>query len=309
MSEQTLDGALTDYLAVRRSLGFKLTRDGLLLRQFVAFCEQTGANRITSEVALVWVTSPAKASPSWLNMRLSMVRGFACWLQASDPSTEVPPRGWLPPVRRTTPYLYSEADIVALMAAAQRARWPLSAATYETLVGLLAVTGLRIGEAIRLDRADVSLADGLLTIRESKFGKTRQVPIHPSTVENLRSYLRRRSTLSPAPSEPALFVHPAGNRINYEAVQGMFRSLVQRIGLTPRSERCRPTIHGLRHTFAVNTLVGWYRDGVDVQARLPVLSTWLGHADPKWTYWYLSATPELLTLAAQRLEDSLGRLP
>ena len=309
MSEQTLDGALTDYLAVRRSLGFKLTRDGLLLRQFVAFCEQTGANRITSEVALVWVTSPAKASPSWLNMRLSMVRGFACWLQASHPSTEVPPRGWLPPVRRTTPYLYSEADIVALMAAAQRARWPLSAATYETLVGLLAVTGLRIGEAIRLDRADVSLADGLLTIRESKFGKTRQVPIHPSTVENLRSYLRRRSTLSPAPSEPALFVHPAGNRINYEAVQGMFRSLVQRNGLTPRSERCRPTIHGLRHTFAVNTLVGWYRDGVDVQARLPVLSTWLGHADPKWTYWYLSATPELLTLAAQRLEDSLGRLP
>ena len=309
MSEQTLDGALTDYLAVRRSLGFKLTRDGLLLRQFVAFCEQTGANRITSEVALAWVTSPAKASPSWLNMRLSMVRGFACWLQASHPSTEVPPRGWLPPVRRTTPYLYSEADIVALMAAAQRARWPLSAATYETLVGLLAVTGLRIGEAIRLDRADVSLVDGLLTIRESKFGKTRQVPIHPSTVENLRSYLRRRSTLSPAPSEPALFVHPAGNRINYEAVQGMFRSLVQRNGLTPRSERCRPTIHGLRHTFAVNTLVGWYRDGVDIQARLPVLSTWLGHADPKWTYWYLSATPELLTLAAQRLEDSLGRLP
>jgi integrase len=309
MSEQTLDGALTDYLAVRRSLGFKLTRDGLLLRQFVAFCEQTGANRITSEVALAWVTSPAKASPSWLNMRLSMVRGFACWLQASHPSTEVPPRGWLPPVRRTTPYLYSEADIVALMAAAQRARWPLSAATYETLVGLLAVTGLRIGEAIRLDRADVSLVDGLLTIRESKFGKTRQVPIHPSTVENLRSYLRRRSTLSPAPSEPALFVHPAGNRINYEAVQGMFRSLVQRIGLTPRSERRRPTIHGLRHTFAVNTLVGWYRDGVDIQARLPVLSTWLGHADPKWTYWYLSATPELLTLAAQRLEDSLGRLP
>ena len=309
MSEQTLDGALTDYLAVRRSLGFKLTRDGLLLRQFVAFCEQTGANRITSEVALAWVTSPAKASPSWLNMRLSMVRGFACWLQASHPSTEVPPRGWLPPVRRTTPYLYSEADIVALMAAAQRARWPLSAATYETLVGLLAVTGLRIGEAIRLDRADVSLVDGLLTIRESKFGKTRQVPIHPSTVENLRSYLRRRSTLSPAPSEPALFVHPAGNRINYEAVQGMFRSLVQRNGLTPRSERRRPTIHGLRHTFAVNTLVGWYRDGVDIQARLPVLSTWLGHADPKWTYWYLSATPELLTLAAQRLEDSLGRLP
>jgi len=309
MSEHTLKRALIDYLAVRRSLGFKLTRDGLLLSQFVTFCEETGADRITSEVALAWVTAPAKASPSWLNMRLSMVRGFARWLQASDPSTEVPSRGWLPPVRRTTPYLYSQADVVALMAAAGGARWPLSAATYETLIGLLAVTGLRIGEAIRLDRAHVSLADGLLTIRESKFGKSRQVPIHPSTCETMRSYLRCRSALSPTPGEPALFVHPAGNRINYVAVQQMFRRLVRRAGLTPRSERCRPTIHGLRHTFAVNTLLRWYRDGDDVQAKLPLLSTWLGHADPKWTYWYLSGTPELLTLAAQRLEDSLGRLP
>jgi integrase len=309
MSEHTLERALTDYLAVRRSLGFKLTRDGLLLSQFVAFCEQTGADRITSEVALAWVTTPAKASPSWLNMRLSMVRGFARWLQASDPSTEVPPREWLPPVRRTNPYLYSETDIGALMAAAEGARWPLSAATYNTLIGLLAVTGLRIGEAIRLDRADVSLADGLLTIRDSKFGKSRQLPVHPSTVEKLRSYLRCRSALSPTPGEPSLFVHPAGNRINYVAVQQMFRRLAQRAGLTSRSEHCRPTIHGLRHTFAVNTLVRWYRDGDDVQAKLSLLSTWLGHADPKWTYWYLSGTPELLTLAAQRLEDSSGRLP
>ncbi len=300
MSEHTLERELTNYLAVRRSLGFKLTRDGLLLSQFVAFCQQSGADRITSEVAMAWVTTPAQASPSWLNMRLSMVRGFARWLQASDPSTEVPPRGWIPPVRRTNPYLYSEAEIVALMAAAERARWPLSAATYETLVGLLAVTGLRIGEAIRLDRADVSLADGLLTIRDSKFGKSRQVPIHPSTVEKLRSYLRRRSALSPSPGEPSLFVHPAGNRINYEAVQRMFRSLVQRVGLAPRSERCRPTIHGLRHTFAVNTLVSWYRDGVDVQARLPVLSTWLGHADPKWTYWYYSDSRVIPIPASRR---------
>jgi integrase len=168
-------------------------------------------------------------------------------LQASDPSTEVPPRGWLPPIRRTNPYLYSEADVIALMAAVQRDRWPLSAATYETLIGLLAVTGMRIGEAIRLDRADVSLTDGLLTIRESKFDTSRQVPIHPSTVEKLRSYLRRRSALSPIPDEPSLFVHPAGNRINYVAVQQMFQRIAQRTGLTPRSEHCRPTIHGLRH--------------------------------------------------------------
>jgi integrase len=301
--------ALADYLAVRRSLGFKLTRDGLLLEQFVAYCEQAGADRVTSELALAWVTTPAHASPSWLAMRLTVVRGFTNWLQALDPSTEVPPLGWLPPRRRTNPYLYSDADIAALMAAARRARWPLSAATYETVIGLLVVTGLRIGEVIRLDRADMSFADGLLTIRESKLGKSRQVPIHPTTVAALRTYLRCRSALSPAPGERALFVHPAGNRMNYQSVQQMFHTLVGRAGLTPRSPHCRPTIHGLRHTFAVNTLIRWYRDGLDVQARLPLLSTWLGHADPKWTYWYLSASPELLTLAGERLEASLGGLP
>ena len=204
MNEHPMAAALTDYLAVRRSLGFKLTRDGLLLGQFIDFCEQSGVDRITSEVALAWVTTPAKASPSWLTMRLSVVRGFARWLQAFDPSTEVPPLGWLPPVRRGTPYLYTDAEIAALMAAARRARWPLSAATYETLIGLVAVTGLRIGEAIRLDRADLSLADGLLTIRESKLDKSRQVLVQPSTVKALRAYLRRRAALSPAPGEAAL---------------------------------------------------------------------------------------------------------
>jgi integrase/recombinase XerD len=303
---QSLGAALAEYLAVRRSLGFKLARDGLLLQQFAEFCERAGAQQVTSELALAWVTSPPGASPSWLGMRLSVVRGFTRWLQASDPSAEVPPTGWLPPRRRSSPYLYSEADITALMAAARRARWPLSAATYETLIGLLAVTGMRAGEAIRLNRADVSLDDGLLTISESKSGKSRQLVLHPSTVTALRGYLRRRDALSPEPGEPALFVHPAGNRITYASVQQMFHTLVRRAGLSPRSPRCRPTIHGLRHTFAVTTLTRWYADGADVQARLPQLSTWLGHADPKWTYWYLSAAPELLARAAERLGTSQG---
>ena len=188
------------------------------------------------------------------------------------------------------------------MAVARCARWPLSAATYETLIGFLKVTGARVGEAIRLDRADLSLDDGLVTIRDSKFGKSRQLVLHPTTVGVVRAYLRRRAVLSPAPAEPALFVHPAGNRVTYGSVCAMFRSLVRRAAVEPRSPRCKPTIHGLRHTFAVNTLVRWYRDGVDVQARLPVLSTWMGHVDPKNSYWYLTAVPELLALAAQRLE-------
>jgi integrase/recombinase XerD len=308
MSEHPLRAALTDYLAVRRCLGFKLTRDGLLLEQFVAFCEHAGVDRVTSEVAMAWVTSPHKASASWMSMRLTVVRGFASWLQAVDPATEVPERGWLPPRRRTNPYLYTDAEVVALMEAARRARWPLSAATYETLIGLVWVTGMRIGEAIRLDRDDVSLNDGLTTIRDSKFGKSRQLVLHPTTVSALRSYLNKRATLSPKPAEPALFVHPAGNRIVYTSVSPMFCALVRRAGLTARSAQCRPTIHGLRHTFAVNTVIGWYRQGLDVQARLPILSTWMGHADPKWTYWYLSASPELLALAVERLEAPPTRL-
>jgi integrase len=242
-------------------------------------------------------------------MRLTIVRGFARWLQASDPATEVPPPGWLPPRRRTTPYLYSADDIAALLAVARRVRWPLSAASYETLIALLAVTGMRAGEAIRLDRSDLSPGEGLLTIKDSKSGKSRQLLLHPSTVSALGCYLRRRRELSPVPGEPALFVHPAGNRLNYPAVQYTFRVLLGRAGIRPRPERCRPTIHGLRHSFAVSTLIRWYREGADVQARLPQLSTRLGHADPKWTYWYLPASPELLALAARRLEAPPGTRP
>lgn len=304
MSQSTLRDALVDYLAVRRSVGFKLTRDGLLLGQFVAFCEQAGAERITRDLAVAWVTAPPGASPSWLGMRLTDIRGFAAWLQATDPATEVPERGWLPPRRRTGPFLYSDSDITGLMAVARQARWPLSAAIYETLIGLLAVTGMRVGEAIRLDQDDVALDHGLITIRDSKLGKSRQVVLQPSTVNALRRYLAARADLSPVPNEPALFVHPAGNRITYRSVAPMFHTLCGRAGIAPRSPQCRPTIHGLRHTFAVNTLIGWYHDSGDVGARLPLLSTWLGHADPKWTYWYLSSTPELLGLACQRLETT-----
>jgi len=302
MSGHGLRVALREYLAVRRALGFKLVRDGLLLEQFVGFCELADAERITRDLAVAWVTSPRNPSPSWLSMRLGVVRGFALWLQAADPATEVPERGWLPPRRRSNPYIYSDGDIAALLDAARRVRWPLSAATYHTLFGLLAVTGLRIGEAIRLDRDDVSLTDRVITITDSKLGKSRQVSLHPTTVTALDSYLDRRRALSPTPNAPALFVHPAGQRIVYLNVCRTFRVLVERAGVVSRSEHCRPTIHGLRHTFAVNTLIGWYRDGVDVQARLATLSTWLGHADPKWTYWYLSATTELLMLANDRVE-------
>jgi integrase/recombinase XerD len=303
MSERSLSTALADYLAVRRALGFKLDTQQHLLEQFVGFVENSGGSRITTELALAWTTQPAPASPAYLSIRLTAVRGFANWLQATDPGTEVPPHALLPPVRRNTPYLYSDDDIAALLEATRHLRGDLVAATYEVLIALLSVTGLRVGEGLRLDRSDLLLADGLLIITDSKFGKSRQLLLHPTTVDALSRYLRRRRKLSPAPGESAVFVNAAGNRVTYNAAQQAFRNLVRSAGLKPRSAHSRPTIHGLRHTFAVNTLMRWYRDGVDVQTRLAQLSTWLGHADPRWTYWYLSASPELLSLAALRLEQ------
>jgi integrase/recombinase XerD len=203
------------------------------------------------------------------------------------------------------PYLYSAAEIAALISAAGQIRLPLRAASYQTLTGLLAVTGLRAGEVIRLDRGDVDLQLGLLTVRGSK-GKSRQVPLHPSAVAALAGYAQLRDREQPRPAGPSFFVSLAGTRLIYQNVHYVFHQLTKDAGLHPRSPVCRPRIHDLRHTFAVNTITRWYADGGDVDARMPLLSAWLGHASPAETYWYLTGTPELLALAAARLEQHGG---
>src|SRR5262249_50423843 len=225
-------------------------------------------------------------------------------------SAEVPPADLVPwrPCR-ATPYLYSDADIAALIAAAASLRFPLRTAAYQTLIGLLAVTGIRVGEAIRLDRADLDLPDGVLTVRESKFGKSRLLPLHPTTAEALRAYLRLRDRLHPQPSTPAVFISPAGTRLLYCNVHSTFQRLARQAGLQPRSASCRPRIHDLRHSFAVRSLLDAYASGQDGQARLTLLATYLGHVDPSATYWYLAAAPELLALAGQRLENHLADQP
>lgn len=210
---------------------------------------------------------------------------------------------------RATPYLYSGADIAALITAAASLRFPLRVTTYQTLIGLLAVTGMRIGEAIRLDGGDLDLVGGVLTVRQSKFGKSRLLPLHPTTTDALRGYLQRRDRLHPQPSTPAVFISPAGTRLAYCNVQATFARLARRAGLQPRSASCRPRIHDLRHSFAVASLLDAYASGQDGQARLTLLATYLGHVDPASTYWYLSAAPELLALAGQRLEDHLRERP
>jgi integrase len=299
--------ALADYLLIRRALGYKLERAGKLLPQFLDYLERIGADTVTTERALAWATLPAGGSGRWWAFRLSMVRGFAAYLQTLEPATEVPPKDLLagrPP--RATPYLYSDEEIAALLAAAGTLRFPLRVATYRTLIGLLAVTGMRVGEAIRLDRGDLDFAHELLVVRDSKFGKSRELPLHPSTIRALHDYLRLRDRLQPPPSVPALFISPAGTRLLYCNVHATFRQLRSRAGLQPRSASCRPRIHDLRHSFAIRTLLDGYHDDGDVKPRLSLLATYLGHVNPDSTYWYLSAAPELLALAGQRLERHLG---
>jgi integrase len=299
--------AVTDYLRVRRALGYKLTQHGISLPQFAGYLEDIGAQTLTIEHALRWATLPVGVAPDWLKMRLRMVRGFAVYLQAIDPVTEVPPTDLLvAPSRRATPYLYCEQDIVALIAAAGELSRSSRAVTYQTLIGLLAATGMRVGEAIALNREDVDFEHGALVIENGKFGKARELPLHSSTRKALGGYLRDRDRLHPSSREPAVFVSTRGTRMNIHTVDATFVQLVGRAGLPSRSAHCRPRLHDLRHTFAVRTVLDGYENGEDVQSRLALLSTYMGHVDPISTYWYLSAAPELLTLAGQRLERHLG---
>ena len=299
-----------EYVTVRRALGFSLARDRHLLFDFVEFLENRRADAITSALALDWATLPKTASPLWWSERLSKVRAFARYAQAIDPANEVPPVDLLPRVptsrRRAEPYLYTDDEIASLLAAATRMRTKASAPTCETLIGLLSVTGMRVGEAIALDRGDVDLGHGVMTIRHAKFDRARQVPLHQSAITALTNYVSWRDERWPHPKSPSFFVASQGNRLTYSVVSTQFRGLVRVAGLKPLSPRCRPRIHDLRHVFACRALEGWYRSGTDVETRLPVLSTFLGHVSPKATYWYLSARPELLELAVGRLEASLG---
>ena len=182
----------------------------------------------------------------------------------------------------------------------------LHAATYRTLIGLLAVTGMRLGEAIRLDRSDLDTAEAILTIRDTKFAKSRQVPVAPSTLAALAEYARVRDQQCPHPRSPSLLISTAGTRLISQNVEYVFARLTRQAGLTASSDGRRPRLHDFRHSLALNTLLDWYRDGVDVQARLPLLSTFLGHSTPANTYWYVSAAPELLALAAARRDDTRG---
>ena len=275
----TLADAARDYLRLRNSLGHDLAEYHRELPRFVAFLEAEGLPTVTIAAALAWAQGPgAGPATSVAPRRMTIARGFARYL-AGVARTEVPPAGLIASRHRwRPPFIYSPGDIEALMAQARRLT-PMPAATHETLVGLLAVTGMRVGEAIRLDRADIDWTSAVLTIRESKFGKTRMVPVLDSTLDTLERYARIVAWRCPQAATASFFVSTAGTRLIYACVGQVFRRLRDRAGIGAGADH-PPRIHDLRHTFAVRTLVRWYEAGNDVEARLPILSTYLGHRDP-----------------------------
>jgi integrase/recombinase XerD len=243
-----LSGHAADYLKLRRALGFKLAKEGRLLPDFAAFAEAAGAGTVTVDLAVRWAARPEGTSPVWAAQRLSMVRGFARYLQTVDPAAQVPPADLLPArTRRATPYIYSGAEVAALMTAARTLRNPLKAATFETLIGLLAVTGMRGSEAMRLDDHDLDAATGLVTIRATKFRKSRQLLLHQTTLRALGGYQALRGRRYPAPATASLLVSTTGARLCHETVQPVFRHLLRQAGIGQGTRRPRPVIHGLRH--------------------------------------------------------------
>lgn len=299
--------ATETYLNIRRSLGFKMKSEGKQLPQFITFLEQQGAPYITSTIALRWAMQPKLCHPANWRKRLYMIRRFAKYCHSLDSRTEIPPSDMLKHrYPRRTPHIYTENEIIRLIKAAKQTRAPkgLWGWTFSMIFGLLAVTGMRVAESVNLNREDVDLKEGVLTVHETKFRKSRLVPLHPSTTKMLQRYARLRDRLFPELQKGSFFVTEWGRRLRAKTVGKKFLSLSRKIGFWGPKGTPGPHLHDLRHAFAVSTMLTWYRSGVDVEAHMPELATYLGHLSTAETYWYVSAVPELLYLAAKKLEHT-----
>jgi integrase/recombinase XerD len=312
----TLREAVETYLSLRRALGSELRGPGDHLHRFVDFMESEGATVITCPLALRWATAPVAATPATWAVRLADVRRFAAWLSASEPRTEVPPSGLLPHrYRRRPPYIYSDQEIERLLGAASQLPSPsgLRAQTYVALFGVIATTGLRLGEAVALDRDDVDLRAGVLAIRRAKFGNSRFVPVHDSARKALKRYAQQRDRLLPGSASLAFFLSERAVRVTQCSARYNFAVVSRAVGLrglAPGHRHGRgPRLHDMRHRVAVKTLIRWYKEGRNVECELPKLSTYLGHVHVADTYWYLEAVPELLQLATERATSPREEAP
>jgi integrase len=310
----TMADRVEEYLAYRHALGYQVRTEGQLLRSFAQFADGVGhRGPLTIELALRWSRLPEQAARLYQARRLEIVRTLARYLAAREPGTEIPPRGLLGPAHAHRPaFIYCEADIAALIRAA-RSLLPaagLRPHTYATLIGLLACTGLRIGEALRLRADDFDGTAGVLTVRQTKFHKSRLVVLHPSAVASLRAYADERDRRHPRHRDRCFFVSDAGQPFPYTTVRHTFHILLRQAmpGVRPVG-RVRPRLHDLRHSFACRCLLRWYRDGTDIHQAIDRLSAYLGHVKVTDTYWYLTGVPELFALAAARFEDHATLLP
>ena len=302
-----LHKAVCDYLSLRRAVGYRLEREGSWLPDFVSFLERSGSEFITTKLALEWATRSPRASTESKAKCLAMVRGLAKYVRADDPRTEIPAADLLPRHNyRNTPYVYSQSEVEELIRACGKLNSLLMRHTYATLVGLLAVTGMRLGEAINLDRSDIDDDEQVITICKGKLGKSRELPVHATTIQALRDYSKKRDRVFGHPKTASFFLSQTGNRLLPQNVWKTFDTIRCATGL--QSRRPKPRIHDLRHTFVVRTLMRWYAEEGDVGRRLAQLSTYMGHVNPSSTYWYLTGTPDLMALAVKRLEKYLGDL-
>ncbi len=306
----TLSQDLDRYLAIRRSLGYKLSTDERILRKFISFADSENAEHINTALFLRWQEQFGKAQKQTWAHRLGTVRAFSQWLHSMNAKHEVPPQSLIPSrARRPHPYIYSEDDIHRIVEAA--AKLPsingIRSLTCSTLFGLIAVTGLRVSEALSLDAADVDLVTAVITLRQGKLGKARLLPVSACTNLRLTDYAKERDRLLGA-SSTAFFVSDRGGRLTDCGARYSFAMVCQVIGLRPSQKFNRhgrgPRIHDLRHTFAVRTLLNWYRNSEEPAREMIKLSTYLGHSDPAHTYWYIEGVPELLALASKRIEEA-----
>jgi integrase len=307
----TMAAKVERYLTHRSDLGYQLSSEILLLRQFGAYADQANhQGPLTVDLALRWARLPATQDPLYWARRLEIVRGLARYLALFEAGTEIPEQRLLGPAhRRNVPHVYSEAEISGLIAAGKRLppTHGLRPRTYATLIGLLACTGLRISEALQLTRSNFDSHQSVLTIRNTKFGKSRLVPLHPSATAALLAYALDRDRLVPALPTDRFFVTDRGTPLCCSTVHWVFRQLCDGLPIVGRGARRRPRLHDLRHTFACRRVQSWYDTGADVSHAVQTLSVYLGHVKVSDTYWYLTATPDLLAQAAARFEPFAGR--